>query len=95
MTDKAGRTELMYAVIDKEYKKVKELINSGIDVNAKDNFGNIPLGRAIKPYIDKRIIEILLKSNSDINIENNSGISVKKLVDTVVNFEYKDLFQLL
>jgi len=93
MTDKAGRTELMYAVIDKEYKKVKELINSGIDVNAKDNFGNIPLGRTIKPYTDKRIIEILLKSNSDINIENNSGISVKKLVDTVVNFEYKDLFQ--
>ena len=68
------------------------LINNGANVNAQDKYGNIPLGRAIKPYINRKIIEILLKSNSDIYLENNSGISVSKLVETVVNFEHKDLF---
>ena len=123
--DKVGRTDLMNAIIDKEYDKAKKLINDGInidetdnegftslhfavqnndydmveylikkgaDVNVQDKYGNIPLGRAIKPYINRKIIEILLKSNSDIYLENNRGISVSKLVETVVNFEHKDLF---
>lgn len=123
--DKAGRTILMNAIIDKEYDKAKKLINNGADVNESDNqgftalhfavqnndydmveyliqkganvnvqdkYGNIPLGRAIKPYIDRKIIKILLESNSDIYLENNSGISVSKLAETVANFEHKDLF---
>lgn len=123
--DKAGRTTLMNAVIDKDYNKAKNLINDGVNINEIDNqgftalhfavqnndykmieyliekganvniqdkYGNIPLSRAIKPYIDRKIIEILLKSNSDIHLKNNSGISVSELVETVVNFEHKDLF---
>lgn len=85
-------TALHFAVQNNDYEMVKYLIEKGANVNMQDKYGNIPLSRAIKPYIDRRIIEILLKFNSDINLENNSGISVSKLVETVVNFEHKDLF---
>lgn len=123
--DKAGRNELMNAIIDKDYAKAKNLIDNGVDVNETDNqkftalhfavenndyeiveylikhganvnaqdcYGNIPLGRIIKPLTDRKIVELLLNSNSNIDLENNYGMSVKKLVDTVANFEHKDLF---
>lgn len=90
--DNQGFTALHFAVQNNDYDMVEYLIKKGANVNIKDKFGNIPLGRAIKPYIDRKIIEILLKSNSDIHLENNSGISVSKLVETVANFEHKDLF---
>lgn len=90
--DKQGFTALHFAVANNDYEIVEFLINNGANVNAQDKYGNIPLNRAIKPYIDRKIIEILLKFNSDINLENNSGISVSKLVKTIANFEHKDLF---
>lgn len=90
--DNQGFTALHFAVQNNDYDMVEYLIKRGADVNMQDKYGNIPLGRAIKPYIDRKIIEILLKSNSDIHLENNSGISVSKLVETVANFEHKDLF---
>lgn len=91
--DNQGFTALHFAVQNNDYDIVEYLIKKGANVNIQDKFGNIPLSRAIKPYIDRRIIEILLKANSDINLENNSGISVSKLVETVANFEHKDLFK--
>lgn len=90
--DNQGFTALRFAVQNNDYDMVEYLIKKGANVNIQDKYGNIPLSRAIKPYIDRKIIEILLKSNSDIYLENNSGISVSKLVETVVNFEHKDLF---
>lgn len=72
MTDKAGRTELMYAVIDKEYKKVKELINSGIDVNTKDNQGYTALHFAVESN-NYEIVECLISNNADVNAKDNFG----------------------
>lgn len=90
--DNQGFTALHFAVQNNDYDMVEYLIKKGANVNIQDKYGNIPLSRAIKPYTDRKIIEILLKSNSNIYLENNSGISVSKLVETVVNFEHKDLF---
>lgn len=90
--DNQGFTALHFAVQNNDYEMVKYLIEKGANVNIQDKYGNIPLSRAIKPYIDRRIIELLIKTNSDMNIKNNSGISVSKLVETVANFEHKDLF---
>ena len=66
--DKQGFTALHFAVENNDYEIVEFLINNGANVNAQDKYGNIPLNRAIKPYIDRKIIEILLKFNSDIRV---------------------------
>lgn len=70
--DRFGFTALHYAITEKKLEIVKVLINSGADVNAKDNWGNGTLFRATG---EKNIGLFLLENNADPRMKNDSGIS--------------------
>jgi hypothetical protein len=54
-------------------ERVKELIQSGVDVNTKNNDGIVPLHNATRSgYTD--IVRELIAAGADVNIKNNDGI---------------------
>jgi ankyrin repeat protein len=65
-----------------EPKVVRQLIEHGVDVNAKDRFGWTPLHYAVRskaPSADTRrwieCIRILVQASADVNSEDNEGIT--------------------
>lgn len=77
---KSGWTVLHHAV-DKCYILIIEkLIELGAAINAKDDYGNTPLFRAIfKRNTCKKAIILLLENGADKNIKNNTGVSPSDL----------------
>jgi ankyrin repeat protein len=52
-------------------KTIKMLLESGVDVNKKDRFGNTALISATRGHID--IVKLLLEAGADPNLKNDSG----------------------
>ena len=57
-----------------DYEAAAILLNQGVDVHAKDNYGNTPLHRAASNNAAKTA-EVLLKGGADANAKNNTGIT--------------------
>jgi ankyrin repeat protein len=75
--------EWFQAIEDGNIKKVKELINQGIDINIKNNHGNIALIDA-SCYGEKEIVKLLLNHpNIDVNIQSDYGYTA------LINASYK------
>jgi ankyrin repeat protein len=92
--DNAGKTPLHFAAIHNKLTIAKYLIIAGADVNAIDVNGNNPLFDAVFNSKGVPDIIILLKENgADYNIENNYGVSAKKLSETIGNFDVSYLFK--
>jgi ankyrin repeat protein len=53
---------------------VSKLINSGIDINAKDNQGNTALHYAAQ-YYNTELIQLLINSGANVHAENNHGLT--------------------
>ena len=52
------------------YKKIEKIINSGVDINARDELGRTPLMYAIKHgYYD--IVDLLVRNGADVNATTN------------------------
>jgi ankyrin repeat protein len=85
-----GWTLFHYAA---EYQNVsigKELLSKGADLNAKDDFGNNVLWRAIfSSKVKGEFIQFLIENGADKFAENNSGISPMDLADTIDNYNVK------
>ncbi|TDA41701.1 MAG: hypothetical protein DSO07_03190 [Thermoproteota archaeon] len=65
-------TGLIIAVYQRDLEKVKELLDRGADVNAKDIFGDTPLHIAARNgHLD--IVKLLLERGADVNARNESG----------------------
>ncbi len=69
---------LMYVIRSKDYnlkEKVVDLLNLGININAKEKYGKTALIFAIEKEVSADIIEILLKNgtSSTINSKTNNG----------------------
>ncbi|CAM80784.1 ankyrin repeat domain-containing protein [Orientia tsutsugamushi] len=75
-----------------DIEKVKDLISSGADINAKDITGSTCICRMAKrysnPYLDseernaiQNIMNILKENGADYNITNNSGQSATSFLD--------------
>lgn len=75
-----------------DIEKVKDLISSGADINAKDITGSTCICRMAKrysnPYLDseernaiQNIMNILRENGADYNITNNSGQSATSFLD--------------
>lgn len=85
-------------------KTVKELIDSGIDINAKDKYGYTPLMIATENN-KSEVVELLLKKGAELNVKNDDGETAlmiaaynnsikagKVLIKYGANFELKDSF---
>ena len=57
-----------------DYEAAAILLNQGVDVHAKDNYGNTPLHWAASNNAAKTA-EVLLKRGADANAKNNTGIT--------------------
>ena len=57
-----------------DYEAAAILLNQGVDVHAKDNYGNTPLHWAASNNAAK-IAEVLLKGGADANAKNSTGIT--------------------
>lgn len=62
------------AAADNNRKQVEKFLNSGVDVNAKDENGYTPLHAAAE-YAHLDLIEFLLEKGAEINIKDNDGDS--------------------
>jgi uncharacterized protein len=70
--DKVGRSELHYAVVDRNLERVKELIRHGMSVNLADRNGWTPLHFAAQNY-DEGVARLLLDSGASVDPRDANG----------------------
>lgn len=70
--DKAGRSELHYAVVDRNPERVKELVRQGMSVNLADRNGWTPLHFAAQNY-DEGMARLLLDSGASVDPRDANG----------------------
>lgn len=70
--DKAGRSELHYAVIDRNIERVREFTQQGMNVNLADGNGWTPLHYAAQNN-DDVIARLLLDSGASVDLRDANG----------------------
>lgn len=92
--DKMGWSALHYAVQNKFVSIIEKLINSIVNIEVKDDYGNTPLWRAtFESKGDGEIIKILLDHGANPNNKNDSEISPKELAENIANYNVKQFFE--
>ena len=85
--DKIGYTALHFAAQNNSFEYAKLLIDNGADPNIRDVHGNIPLWTAM--FNSKLVIndttKLLLKHNSNVELENNYGKNCRFMFKTFFN----------
>lgn len=93
--DNAGYTALHFAARDNEVAIAERLLAAGAPVDAADEHGISPLGRAT---YDRRgfreMIELLIRHGAEPGRPNKHGISPRDLAKTAPNPEVRALFGL-
>lgn len=81
---KQGWTALHLAARDGHSDIVRFLLENGAEVDARDIFGNTPLGKAVMNYKgNNEVIHLLLAHGADKKIGNNEGVSPMSLAQTI------------
>ena len=89
-----GYTDLHYCAQEQELEFAKMLIENGAYLNIKDKFGNTPLSKAVYFSGGKvEMINLLLSSGANADIENNYGISARQLAHQIASFDVKACFE--
>lgn len=70
--DRAGRSELHYAVCDRDFTRVKEFIRQGANVNLADKKGWTPLHFAAQND-DEQMARLLLDSGASVDLRDENG----------------------
>ena len=77
--DSNGYTALHKAVLEDDFRKVQSLINSGVEVNARDHDGNTPLHLAARFGYTKCALTLLKSGKADKSLTNNQGKTALEL----------------
>ncbi len=70
--DRAGRSELHYAVVDRNLERVKTLVRQGMNINLADRDGWTPLHGAAQNN-DAETARFLLDSGATVDTQDNYG----------------------
>ncbi|XP_056012069.1 uncharacterized protein LOC125678557 [Ostrea edulis] len=90
-----GTTSLML-VVNKDRNLTQHLLNIGADPSIKDNEGNTTLHHFCSVARKTEILDILLKSGSDINALNNKGYSpLNTMIEEKAVLNTQDVLELL
>lgn len=93
--DKVGWYPLHYAAQSCQIEIAQLLIENEANIEAKDNYGNTALWRAVFSAQGKGdMIKFLLAKGANPNNPNNSGISPLKLAKTITNYDLLQYFKL-
>jgi ankyrin repeat protein len=93
--DKIGWYPLHYAAQNYQVEIAKLLIENSAKMEAKDNYGNTVLWRAVFASEGKGdMIKLLLLKGANPDNPNNSGISPLKLATTIANYNLLQFFNL-
>lgn len=86
-----GHTALHSAAQGQHAETAQALLSAGAQVDARDRFGKTPLSVALFNVRnrDGEVIRVLLASGADPDLENNHGISPRRLAETVANYDLR------
>ena len=91
--DKIGYTALHYAAQNYLLDIALLLLEHKASVDAKDNYGNTPLFRAVFNSKGRGdMIQLLLRFGADKNLKNNHGVSPLELAKTIANYSIVQFF---
>ncbi len=86
--EKGSWTALHFAAQECETRMVRLLLENGAEVDAKDEYGNTPLWRAVFNSEGRgEVIRLLLSHGADKDISNNHGITPSGLAETIANYD--------
>jgi hypothetical protein len=79
------------AINSGDIEKVKSILSSGVDVNARNSINGTPLHTAVTKQ-NKEIVQLLLEKNADVNLVNNAR---QTPLHIAVSTGQKDIVELL
>ena len=91
--DKNGWTPLHFAAQSFACNEAELLIRGGASIDEVDKFGNSALWRAVFCSEGRGdFIKLLMKYGADPDLENESGVSPRKLASFIANYDVKRFF---
>jgi ankyrin repeat protein len=69
-----------------------QLANTGVNVNAQNNNGNTALHFAVTNNVIERVINVLLKIGSDMNLSNSDGLTPLEMCNNSLTLKTFDIF---
>ena len=92
--DNSGWCALHFAALNCSKKSVEILIDSGANLDLRDQNGNTPLWRATMSYRgEDEVISTLLQAGANPDADNNNGISPRSLANTIANYDGDRFFE--
>ena len=87
----SGRTDLIYAVLERDIKKLRDLLARGANVNVRDESGKTALAYTRNSPENAQALEIagaLIAARADVNLKDSIGMTV--LMDAAYRYNDKD-----
>ena len=84
--------DIFRAIEKNNIKKVKKLLDDGMDINMKDSSGSNALIIAVAYTTSPRMVQLLIDKGIDINVRNNYGMTALMLA---VSYRKTKLVKLL
>ena len=86
-------TERVNAILTPE--RIKAVISSGDDINAKDKYGTTALILAVQYSNNPEVVKTLIEGGADVNAKDNDGKDVAAYVQNNKNPEIRDMFKVM
>jgi len=91
--DRNGHSPLHHAAKQWNAEAARRLVEAGAPLDPKDVYGNTPLCEAVFASQGRgEIIQLLLAKGANPDADNNSGMSPRKLAQTIANYDEKQFF---
>jgi hypothetical protein len=88
----SGRSDLIYAVIESDMRRLRDLLSRGVNLNVRDElFGKTALSYTRNSSVNAQALEIagaLIAAGADVNLKDSIGMTV--LMDAAYRYDDKD-----